>query len=72
MGRLGCRNLIVGLRLASMDSIGELDAVLDEEDGDIIANNVPVTLISVELYCESSHISDCVGAATASEDGGKS
>jgi hypothetical protein len=47
---LSLGHFVVGLRLSSMDDIRELDSVLDEEDWDIVANNVPVTLLCVELH----------------------
>lgn len=37
-GRLG--DLIVGTRLDRVDEIGESDGVLDEEDGDVVADNI--------------------------------
>jgi len=67
--RLGLGHLVVGLGLAGMNDIGELDGVLDEEDGDIVADNVPVALLRVELDSEAADIAYCVGAATAAEDG---
>lgn len=56
--RLG--HLAVRLRLASVDDIGKLHSILNEEDGDIVSNNVPVTLLSVELDRESTNIADSV------------
>ena len=51
--RLG--DLIVGPGLDGVDQIGELDGVLDEEDGDVVADNVKVALIreaaSVSTAC---------------------
>jgi hypothetical protein len=44
----GCTNLwdfVMRLRLDSMDEIGELDRVLDEEDWNVVSNNIPVTLL---------------------------
>lgn len=47
----GClRNLIVGSGLHRVNEIGELNCILNEENGDIIADNVKVTLISVAIY----------------------
>lgn len=67
VGALGLWNLIVWFRLASVDNIRELDCVLDEEDWDVVANNVPVALLGVELDGKATDVSHCVGAATASK-----
>ena len=42
--RLGLRDLAVGVRLDGVDDVGELDAVLDEEDRDVVADEVEVAL----------------------------
>lgn len=34
------RNLIVGLRLDSVDEIGEKDGILDEEYWNVVSNNI--------------------------------
>ena len=44
---------------------------LNEEDGDVVAHNVPVALVGVELDGETTHITDRVGAAAAALDGGE-
>jgi hypothetical protein len=54
-----------------MDHIRELHGVLDEEDGNVVANNIPVALLGVELYCEAADVANCVGTATAAEDRGE-
>ncbi len=38
--RLGLRDLAVRVRLRRVDDVGELDAVLDEEDRDVVADQV--------------------------------
>lgn len=45
--RLG--DLLVGARLDGVDEVGELNCVLDEKDGDIVANNVKAASKSVGL-----------------------
>lgn len=47
MSRCALGNLAVGLRLDRVDEIRELDCILNEEDRDVVANNVKVSLISV-------------------------
>ena len=56
MRRLPLRNLVVRLGLDSVDDVGEFDRVLDEEDGNVIANEVPDTLIGVELHRKPTNI----------------
>jgi hypothetical protein len=46
--------------------------VLDEEDGDVVSNNVPVALLSIELDGEATDVTDSVCRTTATEDGGES
>ena len=44
---------------------------MDEEDGDVVADNVPVALLSVHLEGKAADVPDGVGGATASQDGGE-
>lgn len=67
VGCLRLGHLVVRLRLASMNDIGELHGILDEEDGNVVANNVPVTLLGVELDRKAADISNGVGTASASQ-----
>jgi hypothetical protein len=46
--------------------------VLNEEDGNIVSNNIPVTLLGVELASKTSDIANCVCGATATKNGRKS
>ena len=39
---LRLREAAVGLLLGGVDEVGKLDGVLDEEDGDVVADEVPV------------------------------
>lgn len=54
------------LGLPGMDKIGELDGVLDEEDGDVVAYDISVALLGVEFDCKAAHITNGIGRATAS------
>jgi len=72
VGALGLRNLRVRLSLASVDNVREFYGVLDKENGNIISDEIPVSLLGVEFGRESAHITDSIGASTASKDGGKS
>ena len=66
MSTLSLRDLGIWLRLDCVDDVWEFDRVLDEEDRYIVANNIPITLISVELHGEATDISDGVGTASTS------
>ena len=65
MRRLRLRELAVGLGLHGVDEVGELDRVLDEEDRDVVADDVPVALLRVELHGEATHVAGEVGRALA-------
>ena len=65
-GRL--RIAAVGLHLHGMDQVGELDRVLDEEHRDVVADQVPVALLGVELDGEAAHVARRVDRACAAGD----
>ncbi len=50
MRGLGLRKVAVGLRLHGVNKIGKLDRVLDEEDGNVVADEIPIAF----LRCISS------------------
>jgi hypothetical protein len=47
----------------SVNNIGKLDSILNEEYRDIVAHNIPVALVSIELNRKSPNISDSVGTS---------
>lgn len=63
VGALGLRDLPVGMRLAGVDDVRELDRVLDEEDRDVVADEVEDALAGVELGREPPGVADGVGGA---------
>jgi hypothetical protein len=65
--RLCLRDLAVRLGLSGVDNIRELHGVLNEKDGDVVANNVPVALLCVELDGKTANITDSVCGATATK-----
>jgi hypothetical protein len=69
--RLGLREAAVGLVLGRMDQVGKLDRVLDEEDRDVVADDVPVALLGVELHGEAAHVAGEVERALVAGDGGE-
>ena len=59
---LSLRNLIMGLWLSCMDDIRKLNSALNEENGYVVANNIPIALLSVELDSKSTKTSQTVSA----------
>src|ERR1017187_9800553 len=55
VGSRTLRKSTVGLHLDSMDEVGEFDGILNEEDRDVDADQVPITLLGVELDGEPAH-----------------
>ena len=51
-----------------MDDIGELDRILDEEHRDVVADEVPVALLRVELHCEAADVTGEVRGPLAARD----
>jgi hypothetical protein len=54
--------------LETLTEIREFDGILDEKHRDVIANQIPIALVGVELGCEASHIADGVSTAPAALD----
>ena len=57
-GRL--RVALVRLHLYRMDQIGKLDRVLDEEHRNVVADQIPVAFIGVELHRKTAHIAGSI------------
>ncbi|MCW0414557.1 hypothetical protein NB689_000311 [Xanthomonas sacchari] len=68
-GRL--RKAAVRLHLHRVDQVGELQRVLDEEHRDVVAHQVPVAFLGVELDREAAHVAWRVHRAGAAGDGGE-
>ena len=58
-----------GVPLLAVDEVRELHRVVDEEHGGVVANHIVVALLSVELNCEASGVSHCIGGASLTGDG---
>ena len=56
------------LGLGGVDEVGKLHRVLDEEDRDVVADEIPVAFVRVELHGEATDIPRGVGRATLAED----
>ena len=67
--RLRLREPAIGLLLHGVDEVGELDRVLDEEDRDVVADEVPVALLRVELHGEAADVAGEVERALVAGDG---
>ena len=59
----------VGLHLRGVDEVGELDRILDEEDRDVVADEIPIALAGVELDREATHVARRVDRSRAAGDG---
>src|ERR1700722_9780794 len=54
-----------------MDEVRKLHRVLNEEDRNIVADQVPVAFIGIELDRESPHVACSVDRAALASDSGK-
>ncbi len=60
-----------GVALLGADEVGELERVADEEDRGVVADEVPVAFLGVELEREAAHVALGVGRALLAGDGGE-
>ena len=65
----GLRHREVRLGLGRVHQVGELHRVLDEEDRDVVADEIPVAFVRVELHREAADVSRGVGRAALAEHG---
>src|SRR5450759_1276184 len=67
----GCRlwKATVGFHFYGMDKVGELDGILDEENRDVVADQVPIAFLSVELDGEPAHVTRGIYRTRAAGDG---
>ena len=56
MRRLRLRKGAVWLGLHGMNDVGKLDRVLNEENGNVVADEIPVALFRIQLDGEPAHI----------------
>ncbi|MNP03564.1 hypothetical protein D3C76_954530 [compost metagenome] len=61
MGRSAGRDLVVRLWLYGVDEIREFDRILDEKHRHVVAHQVEVAFIGVELDRKAPHITHGVG-----------
>ena len=50
-----------------MDNIGEINGILNEEDGNVVSNDVPVAFIGVQFQSEATSVTNSVGTTTATQ-----
>ena len=66
-----CGNAAIRLHLHGVDQVGELDRVLDEEHRDVVADQIEVSLLRVELHGEAADVPGRVARACAARHGGE-
>ena len=59
------------LGLDRMDDVRKLHRVLDEEHRDVVADEVPVAFVGVELDREAAHVARGIGRAALAGNGGE-
>ena len=60
MGSLCLGDLIMWFWLDSMNEVRELDGVLNKENRNVVADDIPVPFLCVHLESKSSHVTDSV------------
>ena len=71
MRGLCLREIPIRLRLGGMDQVREFYRILDEEDRDIIADQIPIAFLRIELDRKAAHIAGKVGRPLRSGNGRK-
>ena len=61
----------IGLHFHGMHEVGKLDRVLDEEHRDVVADQIEVAFLGIELHREAAHIARCVARSGAAGHGGE-
>src|ERR1039457_295027 len=62
------RKAAVGFHLDGMDEVGEFDGVLDEENRDVVADQVPIALLRVKLDGKSAYVTRGIDRTRAACD----
>ena len=53
-------NFVIRLRLDCMNEIWEFYCFLDKENGHVVADNIPISFLRVELDRKSTDVSNCI------------
>lgn len=70
-GSIGILEISTRIALLSVDKVRELGGITDKEDGRVVANNVEVALLSVELESKPTRITSSISAASLATDSGE-
>ena len=62
-------NFSIWLRLRGVDQVCKLDGVVNEKDWDVIADDILIALLGVELDGKPSHVSHCIATTPRSKNG---
>src|SRR5664279_457149 len=67
----GCRlrKAAVGFHFYGMNEVGKFDGILDEENRDVVANDVPVSFLSVKLDGKPAYVTRGVHRSRAACNG---
>jgi hypothetical protein len=60
MCRLSLGDFCRWLGFSGVNNVGEFDCVLDEEDGNIVSHEIPVSFTGVEFDGKSTDVSYCI------------
>jgi hypothetical protein len=61
-----------GFPTASMNDVGEFHSILNEEYGQVVSNDIPISFLCIELDSEPSNISNCIRTSARAKNGGES
>ena len=64
-----CGKGAIRFGLGGMDDVGKLDGVLDEEDRDVVADQIPIAFLGVELDGKAAHVAGEIERAFRAGDG---
>ena len=67
----GAAQMGARVTLLGVDEVGELQRITDEEDGGVVADEVPVALVGIELDRKATHVTFGVGCPHLAGDGGE-
>ncbi|CFP67595.1 Uncharacterised protein [Bordetella pertussis] len=67
----GVAQVGLGVALLGMDEVGELERIANEEHGRVVADQVPVAFVGIELDGEATHVTFGVGRAALAGHGRK-
>src|SRR5580658_370871 len=68
----GLRETSVRLHFHGMDEIWEFDGILNEEDGNVISDQIPVSFLRVKLHRKPAYVPRRVHRTSTACDGGQS